>query len=405
MRNRILSITRNTIPYVKEVMPLAKSVTGCILMQQLDYWFERFPNGFYKFQDAAPGNAHYRPGESWSEELGFSLAEFRTAFDKIGVRYVSKTEYVAAAADPFQGKFYCCYTDRRAGMTFYFRNHELVDKSLDDLIRSQPSATDVQPGLAENRPVPMPKPANLGQKSIKFTVAQEHSLPVKVDSAFTGNRDSLFPVDTHSQPLVDADTQSTVDAESLPPQLTNVEQEEMEFLNAGITETTVSKTTEPQQPASASSAKLASSNPDEKRCGGDDDFENLVFPPNLASAERDGLIAALRKCEASVHQDLLDEIAGVQAGKGFRMGMVPFAHALVRAVDEGRFVLTAGVVVRKGRENRRTNGVQIASTEAALTAQVRPLTQLSDAELSKFPPNMRKRMEEARAKQLCDHAG
>lgn len=404
MRNRILSITRNTIPYVKEVMPLAQSVTGCILMQQLDYWFERYPNGFYKFQDAAPDHPAYKTGESWAEELGFSPAEFRTAFDKIGVRHKSKKDFVASA-EPFEGKFYCCYYDRLARLTYYHRNHQMLDARLDELMREQSHAANPQPSPAGNRPVPVPKPANFGEKVAAGPVTQEPTLPRNEESSVPRNQDSSFPGNAEPAPLGNQETQSTVDAVSQSPDVGNLQLQEMQSLNIGITETTFSKTTQPQQPASASSGQLAPDIQDERRCGGDDDFENLIFPPKLAAAEREGLIAALRKTEPAIRQDLLDEVAGVKAGKGFRMGMIPFVHALVRAAEEGKFALTAGVSIRAGRENRRATGVQVAAADGALTAQVRPLSQMSDAELSKFPPNLRKRMEEARAKELRNGAG
>ena len=49
MRNKILTLFRNNVPYIKELRQLSGSVTASILMQQLDYWFEKKPNGFYKF--------------------------------------------------------------------------------------------------------------------------------------------------------------------------------------------------------------------------------------------------------------------------------------------------------------------------------------------------------------------
>lgn len=131
MRNRLLAIIRDTIPYVKELRPHAKSIAACIVMQQLDYWFLRYPEGFFKF--LAPCNHRaYKAGDSWMEELAVSKEEFRTAFDNIGVRYSSKTEF-EEAPDKFQGKFYCSYHNKRDGETYYFRNHELVDALLDTL--------------------------------------------------------------------------------------------------------------------------------------------------------------------------------------------------------------------------------------------------------------------------------
>ena len=132
MKNRILHLTRNTIPYVKELHSIAGGVLGCLVMQQLDYWFEGHPEGFYKF--LLPSDHHaYKVGDSWTEELGMSKDEFRTAFDKIGIRYKSKTEF-DQAVDKFKGKFYCSYVDRRSNLTFYFRNHDLVDAALDELL-------------------------------------------------------------------------------------------------------------------------------------------------------------------------------------------------------------------------------------------------------------------------------
>lgn len=136
MRNKVLALSADFIPYVKELRKLTGSVTASILMQQLDFRFYQKPEGFYKFQ-APCKNTAYKQGDSWSEELGFSVEEFRTAFDKIGLRHESKTAY-DAAEDAFideNGKeyFYACYHDRISGLTYYFRNHDLLDRALDDL--------------------------------------------------------------------------------------------------------------------------------------------------------------------------------------------------------------------------------------------------------------------------------
>nr|MBA3716210.1 hypothetical protein [Pyrinomonadaceae bacterium] len=83
MRNKILQITSKIIPYVRELRPIAKSVTGCLLMQQLDFHFAKYPHGYYKFLEPCHNSKSYKRGQSWQEELGFSADEFRTAFDKI----------------------------------------------------------------------------------------------------------------------------------------------------------------------------------------------------------------------------------------------------------------------------------------------------------------------------------
>ena len=153
MRNRLLVITRNTIPYVKELRPVTKSVAGCILMQQLEYWFARYPDGFYKFMEPCSHRA-YKSGQSWAEELAITPDEFRSAFDHIATRYRTRAEF-EAAADKFQGKFYCSFLDKRDGITYYYRNHQAVDAFLDGLVLQAleaPTGTATYPDGNSNLP-------------------------------------------------------------------------------------------------------------------------------------------------------------------------------------------------------------------------------------------------------------
>lgn len=90
-------------------------------------------------------HVHYRNGDSWTEELGFSVREFRSAWQKIGVTYNSKSEFQQQQGDKFQGKFYCAYIDRKDhNKTYYFRNHKLLDARLFELAKTNsnlPQAT------------------------------------------------------------------------------------------------------------------------------------------------------------------------------------------------------------------------------------------------------------------------
>ncbi len=77
-KNRILTLVNFTIPYVKELrkLPLVKSVTASILMQQLDYWFNiQGKESFYKFLEPCDNQYAYKKGDSWTEELGMSADE------------------------------------------------------------------------------------------------------------------------------------------------------------------------------------------------------------------------------------------------------------------------------------------------------------------------------------------
>jgi hypothetical protein len=176
MQNKTLAITRGCIPYYKELRQVAGSVTASILMQQLDYWFSK-KNGepFYKFK-APCENEYYKSGDSFTEELGFSIEEFTNAFAKIGFSYKSKTEF-ENATDKFQGMFYCSYFDRKEGLTFYFRNHELLDTKLNELFTVKQESP-----FTENGKVYLQKTAK-SISSIYITEEYNNRLQQKKDTA------------------------------------------------------------------------------------------------------------------------------------------------------------------------------------------------------------------------------
>ncbi len=158
MKNRLLAIVRGGIPYIKELRPLCDgSLTAALLFQQAEYWFDKCPDGFYKFIQAC-GHELYKSGDSWCEELGYSDDEFRTAWRKIGITYTSRKAFLAKE-DPFrdedgQEHFYCAIQDRLEGITWYYRNHDYVDKTLDNLVNPSNHQETEDPGFR--------KPTNRG---------------------------------------------------------------------------------------------------------------------------------------------------------------------------------------------------------------------------------------------------
>lgn len=141
MRNKTLSIFARTIPYSKHLKMATGHTNGSILWMQLDYWFDKYPNGFYKrlTEDENFDGIEQDKPPSWIEELAFSQDEFYTAFSKIGIRYKSETAFKNAGEDIFQGMLYCSVYYRKTsdkskiGKTFYYRNHEVADAILDML--------------------------------------------------------------------------------------------------------------------------------------------------------------------------------------------------------------------------------------------------------------------------------
>lgn len=298
MRNRILHLTRNTIPYVKELHPIAGGVLSCLVMQQLDYWFEGHPEGFYKFLMPSDHPA-YKIGDSWTEELGMSKDEFRTAFDKIGIRYKSKSEF-DQAIDKFQGRFYCSYVDRRSNLTYYFRNHDLVDAALDELL-SMPAQKQ-----AKQNP---PSTAN------PHTDAE---FPVKRESRFTGNQESRFTGSWDSQSTGNEDSRHTVNRENPPPLYRDYN-----------TETTTT---------------TANSNAmDSGSC-----CEDLVFP-KCTQNESIAIGQLIAACPAEMRQIALDEIEGARQAGLIRTNLVPFARGVLLAISRGSFTVGHGPKVADQR--------------------------------------------------------
>jgi hypothetical protein len=128
------------IPYFPRLRKFLGSVTATILFQQLEYWADKCGDGFYKFLEPCAHHL-YKEGDSWFEELAFSPDEFRSAFDKFGQRFLSRTRFESAmktgkafVREDGSPALYVSYFDKIKGTTYYLRNHsaiaELVSKVL-----------------------------------------------------------------------------------------------------------------------------------------------------------------------------------------------------------------------------------------------------------------------------------
>lgn len=95
------------------------------IIHQIEYWFKRKPDGFYKFLEPC-NHRLYREGDSWTEALGIHRKTFNRFFDLIGVRYKSKSAFLSSR-NKFQGKLYASYYHRLEKKTFYVRNDELAE--------------------------------------------------------------------------------------------------------------------------------------------------------------------------------------------------------------------------------------------------------------------------------------
>lgn len=82
----LLADDKNVIPYRKNLRLIAGSVTASILLQQVVHRAKQVEwQPFYKFIEPCE-HRQCNAGDTWTEELGFSRKEFRTAIGKIGTK-------------------------------------------------------------------------------------------------------------------------------------------------------------------------------------------------------------------------------------------------------------------------------------------------------------------------------
>ena len=129
------SYKKSFTPFIK-YQPNLKEAFGSsdavLIFQRSEYWFERYPTGFWKFFEPCEKHPLYKEDDSWAEELKISRRVFLRAFSLIGTHYKSKTAYLSQS-DPFQGKMYASYYDRQTNRTHFLRNHCVVEQFLKSL--------------------------------------------------------------------------------------------------------------------------------------------------------------------------------------------------------------------------------------------------------------------------------
>ena len=366
MKNRILSITRSNIPYVKELHPLTGSIIGCLVMQQLDYWFSSQPEGFYKFLEPADHPA-YKVGDSWVEELGMSSDEFRYAFDRISIRYKSRTEFEKAskAGDLFKGKFYCSYIDRRANLTYYYRNHDVVDAALDQLIH-EASANKNQKIKGKRGAPQTGAPDPVADASESVTDCFKSNIPVTGNSDLQNWKSRFTELEIpicragNSDPL---ELEKPIYVNGLFPG---------PLLQRLHTETTTTTTDTPE--LSTPPPENANQGDSPPRGGCDDSVNetsepepaNLIWPI-CSTEERVALAVIVKTIPASQRQILLDETEGARRAGSIRSGLVPFAGALVRAMLAGTFTVSHAPAVAARRREQAAHREQVSVARSVPT--------------------------------------
>ena len=122
------------IKYYPEFKRVFGSEKSALIFERLEYWSQKYETGFWKFFEPCP-HPLYRQGDSWEEEVGFSRKVFKRIFSLIGTHYASKSEFLKQS-DPFQGKLYASYYDRKTNRTYFLRNHDAVKSFFKNLWNS-----------------------------------------------------------------------------------------------------------------------------------------------------------------------------------------------------------------------------------------------------------------------------
>jgi len=121
--------------------PRVKRLTGCdratLILEKIEYFFSKQPNGFYKFIEPC-SHRLYRKFDSWSEELGCDRKSFTRAWEKIAFRHKSRRAF-NEATDKFEGKIYASFYDRNRNQMFFIRNHELANETLKEFYKPKKS--------------------------------------------------------------------------------------------------------------------------------------------------------------------------------------------------------------------------------------------------------------------------
>jgi hypothetical protein len=138
--------------YFVKFDPRINQLTGChratLILSTLEYWFQKKPDGFYKFIEACPHRL-YKEGDSWTEQLDCDPKSFSTSFKKIGTKYTSRSAF-ENAEDKFQGKMYASFYDRYTNQTFFVRNHEVANATLSNIFPNKKKSPKIQEGSTNN---------------------------------------------------------------------------------------------------------------------------------------------------------------------------------------------------------------------------------------------------------------
>ncbi len=125
----VLKTDKNIIAYRPEFTLITGNINTAILLNQMIYrYYDKYGVGerFYKFVSPCKHD-DYRHGDSWTEELGFTVREFNGALKKIGFKYGDIHNEIE------ENQALVFYQKDGNGKTHYWLNESLLEEKLDEL--------------------------------------------------------------------------------------------------------------------------------------------------------------------------------------------------------------------------------------------------------------------------------
>lgn len=323
MNKRQIRLNTNMIPYFKDLNLITGGILSSLLLQQLDYWFERYPEGFYKFLEPSEHPA-YKPGSSWTEELGMTVSEFRTAFDAIGRRFNSKTAFLNAP-DKFIGRFFASFIDKRNNVTYYVRNHDVLDQKLSELNALIIRKKD---GLALKD----------GIQVTDFKADDNSQSPV--------NQIIQSPAPNISRALGNAVSASQEIAFPRTPEMMIPNLHEMESPDLPTTKTTKEIKHNLQTDKTEKITNVGNFSPESSS----ETLSEILYWPSVPSKQLEQIKEIITFCQSNLRQGVLDEVEALNRAGKIKNNPVVLTKELVRRAALGEFTASAGLKVEEERE-------------------------------------------------------
>ncbi|MBA3530388.1 MAG: hypothetical protein H0T73_00510 [Ardenticatenales bacterium] len=139
-----------TISLDAELVRLAGDGNTALFLRQVLFWHGLHPRPFYKFNAPAPDHPAYRPGDSWTEELGLTRSQFETARKRLAVKVAGKDPAQREAA--FARGALMVYWTTEEHLTWYWLNEdrlgELAPEIYDRFLGVEEEQADIAPRLS-----------------------------------------------------------------------------------------------------------------------------------------------------------------------------------------------------------------------------------------------------------------